>query len=128
MVDGHLRRRGRAHPWDRQVILIEGLGKVYGAGRPGAVTALDGVDLAVPDGAIQGVVGPSGSGKSTLLRCLNLLEVPTSGRIVVDGSDLTALSAMDLRAARQISFDHTRRPPAVVGWGLGCHDDLEAAH
>lgn len=83
------------------MILIEGLGKVYGAGRPGAVTALDVVDLAVPDGAIQGVVGPSGSGKSTLLRCLNLLEVPTSGRIVVDGSDLTALSATDLRAARR---------------------------
>ena len=50
---------------------------------------LKGIDLAVEDGEVVAVIGPSGSGKSTLLRCLNKLEEPTSGHIVIDGVDLT---------------------------------------
>lgn len=50
---------------------------------------LKGIDITVNEGEVVCVIGPSGSGKSTFLRCLNLLETPTSGKIVVDGNDMT---------------------------------------
>ncbi|MEH3136806.1 MAG: methionine ABC transporter ATP-binding protein [Mycolicibacterium neoaurum] len=77
-------------------IRTEGLTKIYGATR-----ALDDVSISVEQGAILGVVGASGSGKSTLVRTIALLERPTSGRVVLDGQDLTALSERELRAARR---------------------------
>lgn len=61
---------------------------------------LKGVNLEVAAGEVVVVIGPSGSGKSTMLRCINLLEVPTSGTVEVLGRDLTAKNA-DLRAARR---------------------------
>lgn len=61
---------------------------------------LKGVNLEVAAGEVVVVIGPSGSGKSTMLRCINLLEVPTSGTVEVLGQDLTAKGA-DLRAARR---------------------------
>lgn len=66
----------------------------------GALTVLAGVDLAVAQGEVVCVLGPSGSGKSTLLRCLNLLEHPTSGRVLINGREITAPGAPvdDLRA------------------------------
>ncbi|MDA2812696.1 ATP-binding cassette domain-containing protein [Nocardiopsis sp. RSe5-2] len=76
------------------------LHKVYPVNKR-RVVALDGVDLSVEQGEVYGVVGQSGAGKSTLLRCVNLLERPTSGRVVVDGRDMTALGAADLRRARR---------------------------
>ncbi len=76
------------------------LHKVYPVNKR-RVVALDGVDLSVEQGEVYGVVGQSGAGKSTLLRCVNLLERPTSGRVVVDGHDMTALGASDLRRARR---------------------------
>jgi ABC-type polar amino acid transport system ATPase subunit len=69
--------------------------------RYGSLTVLDGVDFAVQAGEIAAVVGPSGAGKSTLARCINLLEKPTSGSILVDGKDLTRLSRRELRSARR---------------------------
>ncbi|MBG6084980.1 methionine ABC transporter ATP-binding protein [Zhihengliuella flava] len=63
-------------------------------------TAVDDVCLDVPAGSIQGVIGFSGAGKSTLLRNINLLERPTSGQVVVDGVDLTALDDEGLRRER----------------------------
>jgi polar amino acid transport system ATP-binding protein len=57
--------------------------------RFGKLTALDRVSLEVRRGEVLMVIGPSGSGKSTLLRCINYLEAPTSGRVVVDGIDLS---------------------------------------
>lgn len=81
------------------MITIQDVHKVYNG--PNGVAALKGVDLHVPAGSIFGVLGQSGAGKSTLIRCVNLLERPTSGSIIVDGQDLTALSAAELRAARQ---------------------------
>ena len=57
--------------------------------RFGALEVLRGVDLHVEQGEVLCVIGPSGSGKSTLLRCVNLLEQPTSGRVVIEGVDLT---------------------------------------
>jgi D-methionine transport system ATP-binding protein len=82
------------------VIHIEGLRKTFRTGGR-EVTAVDQVDLTVREGEIFGVVGRSGAGKSTLLRCVNLLERPDAGTIVVDGSELTALPEQQLRAARQ---------------------------
>ena len=54
-----------------------------------AIKALDGVSVDIKKGEVVVVIGPSGSGKSTFLRCLNLLEVPTAGRILFDGVDIT---------------------------------------
>ncbi|AUH02440.1 D-methionine ABC transporter, ATP-binding protein [Prodigiosinella confusarubida] len=73
------------------------------------ITALDDVSLRVPAGQIYGVIGASGAGKSTLIRCVNLLERPTQGKVLVDGQDLTQLSESQLtRARRQIGmiFQH----------------------
>ena len=56
----------------------------------GAHEVLKGIDLSIPEGQIVAIVGPSGTGKSTLLRCLNHLEVPTSGSITMDGLTLTS--------------------------------------
>ncbi|POM22713.1 Methionine import ATP-binding protein MetN [Actinomadura rubteroloni] len=82
------------------MIQIEKLRKVYQA-RGRTVTAVDGVDLTVDAGTVHGVLGRSGAGKSTLLRCVNLLERPDSGRVVVDGRDLLALPGGELRRTRQ---------------------------
>lgn len=55
----------------------------------GHLTALNGIDLTIQQGEVVGIIGPSGSGKSTLLRCLNLLETPTSGKVIFEGVDIT---------------------------------------
>ncbi|GHB10682.1 methionine ABC transporter ATP-binding protein [Salinicola rhizosphaerae] len=81
------------------MISLERVSKTYGTG-PRAVQALSDIDLQVPKGTIHGVIGLSGAGKSTLIRCVNLLERPTTGRVIVDGAELTAMSASDLRQAR----------------------------
>ncbi len=89
-------------------IQVIGLRKVYpGAGRD--VVALDGIDVSVQPGEIHGIVGRSGAGKSTLIRCLTVLERPTSGSVVVDGEELSALPEARLRAARRrigLVFQH----------------------
>ncbi|TPW71562.1 methionine ABC transporter ATP-binding protein [Schumannella sp. 10F1B-5-1] len=82
------------------MIRLDQLSKVYGSG-DAAATVLDRLDLAVDTGRVFAVVGPSGAGKSTLAQCVTLLEKPTSGRVVVNGDDLTALGADDLRVARR---------------------------
>jgi D-methionine transport system ATP-binding protein len=80
------------------MIVLERLSKVYaGEGQP----ALDSISLSVPDGAVYGILGRSGAGKSTLIRCLNLLERPTSGRIIMDGKEITELNQRELRLHRQ---------------------------
>ncbi|MDF3006534.1 methionine ABC transporter ATP-binding protein [Enterobacter kobei] len=79
------------------MIVIEGLSKTYaGTGQP----ALNDVSLTVPQGAIYGILGRSGAGKSTLIRCLNLLERPSAGRILVKGQDITRFDKAQLRAHR----------------------------
>lgn len=65
------------------------------------ITALDNVNLTVPQGTIYGVIGSSGAGKSTLIRCVNLLERPTIGQVIVNGQDLTTLSEKELIVARR---------------------------
>lgn len=82
------------------MIEIIDLCKSYGSGAS-EVHALKHIDLQVERGEIFGVIGFSGAGKSSLIRCVNMLETPTSGRIVVDGQDMTALRGSALRQARK---------------------------
>ena len=66
----------------------------------GTVRALDDVSLTIETGEVFGIIGESGAGKSTLVRCINLLEQPTSGSVVIDGRDVTSLRGRDLRELR----------------------------
>ena len=79
------------------MLQLTGLTKRYDRGD----AALAGVDLIIPDGEVVALIGPSGAGKSTLIRCANRLVEPTSGGVVLDGVDVTALSEPGLRAARR---------------------------
>ncbi len=67
----------------------------------GTVHAVQDVNLQIGEGEIFGIIGFSGAGKSTLVRCINLLERPTEGRVVVDGDDLTAMDLKKLREVRK---------------------------
>jgi D-methionine transport system ATP-binding protein len=67
----------------------------------GPVKALKGIDLEIGRGEIFGIIGLSGAGKSTLVRCINMLERPTAGKVIVDGKDMTALSESELRQERK---------------------------
>ncbi|NLC73524.1 MAG: ATP-binding cassette domain-containing protein [Ruminococcaceae bacterium] len=82
------------------MISIKNLTKTFGTGHA-AVTALSDVSLDIEKGEIFGVIGLSGAGKSTLVRCINLLEKPTYGSVIVNGQDLTTLSDAKLRLARR---------------------------
>ena len=90
------------------MIEIKNLSKVYDA-RDGEHHALKNVNLTIEDGDIFGIIGQSGAGKSTLVRCINLLERPTSGSIVIDGKDITNYQGrdlLDLRAGIGMIFQH----------------------
>ena len=65
------------------------------------ITALDDINLTIADGEIFGIIGLSGAGKSTLVRCINLLEKPSSGEVLVDGKNLLQLSQKELRQERK---------------------------
>ena len=67
----------------------------------GELHALTDVSLTIGDGEVYGIVGMSGAGKSTLVRCINLLERPTSGQVLIDGADLCAMSQKQLIARRR---------------------------
>ena len=67
----------------------------------GTVQALNDVSISIPDGDIFGIIGMSGAGKSTLVRCINMLERPESGKVIIDGVDMGALSPAELRKARR---------------------------
>ncbi|NLY52709.1 MAG: methionine ABC transporter ATP-binding protein [Firmicutes bacterium] len=82
------------------MIKIRGLTKIYTDGQR-ELRALDNVSLDVKPGEIFGIIGLSGAGKSTLVRCINMLERPQEGQVLVNGIDMTALSKGDLRKARQ---------------------------
>ena len=72
---------------DNVLIKVENLKKHYLGGK---VKALDGINAEIKKGEVIVIIGPSGSGKSTFLRSLNLLELPTDGKIIFDGEDITA--------------------------------------
>ena len=82
------------------MIEIINLDKVYKS-TTGEVVALKNINLKIEDKDIFGIIGLSGAGKSTLVRCINLLEKPTKGQVVIDGVDLTKVSHKELLAIRQ---------------------------
>ncbi len=82
------------------MIELKNLCKTY-ALADGSVEALRDVSLTIPDGDVFGIIGMSGAGKSTLVRCINMLERPTSGSVVIDGHDLTQMTEKELRQERR---------------------------
>ena len=87
---------------NNELIRVEHVVKEFDGG---AVKALNGCNLSINRGEVVAIIGPSGSGKSTLLRCLNLLEVPTSGSVWFDGVDITD---------KKIDLDLHRRKMGMV--------------
>ena len=89
------------------MIQLQHVSKAYGDGTAHPHHALRDVDLAIEDGDVFGIIGQSGAGKSTLVRCINLLERPTEGRVIIDGDDVTDYAGkqlLDLRASIGMIF------------------------
>lgn len=82
------------------MITVQNVSKAYITPQ-NTVQALNNVSLKIEQGDIFGIIGFSGAGKSTLIRCLNRLEEPDSGKIVIDGQEITALEQKELRQARK---------------------------
>ena len=114
------------------MVRFEGLSKVYPAYRdkPG-VHALQNIDFEIPRGSITGVIGRSGAGKSSLVRLINGLEKPTTGRVIVDGRNISALTGRELRLAQRsigmifqhfnllssrTAADNIALPLEIAGW------------
>lgn len=84
------------------MIELTHVSKVFeGKGKKEGVHAVKDVSLSIRDGEIFGIIGFSGAGKSTLVRCINLLERPTEGGVLIDGQDITKLSEKELRGVRR---------------------------
>ena len=81
------------------MIQIEHLYKTYSSGKQ-SHEALNDINLTIESGEVFGIVGSSGAGKSSLVRCMNLLERPTSGRVLIDGKDITDAKNRDLSKIR----------------------------
>ncbi len=91
------------------MIQLQHLCKTYDGAAESAHHALRNVNLTIEDGDVFGIIGASGAGKSTLVRCINLLERPTDGRILIDGEDVTNLSGkqlLELRASIGMIFQN----------------------
>ncbi|QIO34050.2 methionine ABC transporter ATP-binding protein [Bradyrhizobium sp. 1(2017)] len=114
------------------MVRFEGISKTYPAyrGKPG-VNALQDIDFAIPRGSITGVIGRSGAGKSSLVRLINGLEKPSTGRVIVDNRDISALAGRDLRLAQRsigmifqhfnllssrTAADNIALPLEIAGW------------
>ena len=96
------------------MIELRHISKDFGTGEH-AVHAVQDVSLTVETGEIFGIIGFSGAGKSTLVRCINLLERPTSGEVLLDGQELTALPPKQLRQTRKkigMIFQHFNLMPS----------------
>ena len=90
------------------MIQLTQVSKTYG-GAAQAHHALRDVNLTIEDGDVFGIIGQSGAGKSTLVRCINLLERPTAGRVLIDGVDVTGVTGkqlLDLRASIGMIFQN----------------------
>ena len=81
-------------------IVIEKVRKSFDT-KDGVVEALKDVNLNIDSGDIYGIIGMSGAGKSTLVRCMNFLEVPTEGQVLIDGKALGDLTEKELRKQRE---------------------------
>lgn len=82
------------------MITLQNLSKTFTT-KSGTVEALKDINLTINDGNIYGIIGMSGAGKSTLVRTINMLERPTSGKVIIDGTDIGELSQKDLREYRR---------------------------
>lgn len=82
------------------MIQIKNLSKFFST-ENGDFAAINGINLTIEDGDIYGIIGMSGAGKSTLIRCINLLEKPSEGQILIDGQDITALEGRTLLTLRR---------------------------
>jgi D-methionine transport system ATP-binding protein len=82
------------------MIEIKNLSKFFST-ENGDFTAINNINLTIEDGDIYGIIGMSGAGKSTLIRCINLLEKPSEGSILIDGQDITALEGKNLLTLRR---------------------------
>ena len=82
------------------IIQLVNMGKAFHTSS-GDVVALDDINLDIKEGSIQGIIGLSGAGKSTLVRCINYLEIPTSGKVIFEGKSLGDLSEKEVREARR---------------------------
>ena len=82
------------------IIQLNNVSKTFQS-KTGTVEAVRNIDLKIEKGDIFGIIGLSGAGKSTLVRCLNLLEKPTEGQVLIEGQDLMKLSDRELRKTRQ---------------------------
>ena len=78
------------------MIEIRNLSKTFSTAG-GQVDALRNINLTIRDGDIYGIIGMSGAGKSTLVRCINMLERPTEGAVIWDGTDLGKLSKKEIQ-------------------------------
>ena len=131
VIDGDLNNPKTPMPMIRMI----GVSKAF-AGADGPVDVLRNLSLTVEKGDIFGIIGRSGAGKSTLIRCINMLERPTSGWVIVGGEDLTSLPPADLRRSRRrigmifqhfnllssrTVFDNVALPLEVIG-GIGRHE------
>lgn len=85
---------------EKPIIELRGISKVFHSA-DGDLTALSDVNLSINKGDIYGVIGMSGAGKSTLVRCINLLERPTEGSVLIDGRDICAITPKELRQTRR---------------------------
>ena len=85
---------------DMSSILIQNVSKTFQT-KDGQVQALKNVSLSIDSGDIYGIIGMSGAGKSTLVRCMNFLEVPSEGKVLIDGKSLGDFSAKELRKERE---------------------------
>ena len=97
------------------MIQLQHLCKTYDGAAESAHHALRNVNLTIEDGDVFGIIGASGAGKSTLVRCINLLERPTSGEVLLDGQELTALPPKQLRQTRKkigMIFQHFNLMPS----------------
>ncbi len=96
------------------MIKVHGLHKYFGKNH-----VLKGIDLEVAKGSVVCIIGPSGSGKSTLLRCMNLLEMPNEGQVLIDGKDITAAghNIDELRAEAGMVFQRFNLFPHMTVLG-----------
>lgn len=83
------------------MIEIKNISKTFTIENNKDLHALENVDITIEDGDIYGIIGMSGAGKSTLVRCINMLERPTEGTIIIDGVDMSTLSKKELREKRR---------------------------
>ncbi|MDJ0634379.1 MAG: amino acid ABC transporter ATP-binding protein [Xenococcaceae cyanobacterium MO_188.B29] len=87
----------------KEVVRVEDLSKSFGS-----LQVLQGISTTISKGEVVAIIGPSGSGKSTFLRCLNLLEIPTSGKIYIEGEDITKAKTNVLKLRQKVGmvFQH----------------------